>query len=182
MHWVLLLMLLLETIRGINVFFVDFDHTWHRHFPKYKVLNHIRRVSQFHSEGEEGKWSLAEVRYLYRRDRRAVSGSAAEMIQLKIIDTIGKTHDTESIFSWDAFEMCSIDLTNFHNMLTGLSDRYWWRNFGYFNMGAYGKMPFWGITSPKPMTELSNFGSGYSLVFHTNICQNKISLTHLNNF
>ena len=37
---------------------------------------------------------------------------------LKIIDTIGKTHDTESIFSWDAFEMCSIDLTNFYSMLT----------------------------------------------------------------
>ena len=45
-------------------------------------------------------------------------------LALKIIDTIGKTHDTESIFSWDAFEMCSIDLTNFHSMLTGLSDRY----------------------------------------------------------
>ena len=44
-------------------------------------------------------------------------------ITLKIIDTIGKTHDTESIFSRDAFEMCSIDLTNFHSMLTGLSDR-----------------------------------------------------------
>ena len=43
---------------------------------------------------------------------------------LKIIDTIGKTHDTESIFSWDAFKMCSIDLTYFHSMLTGLSDRY----------------------------------------------------------
>ena len=43
---------------------------------------------------------------------------------LKIIDTIWKTHDTESIFSWDAFEMCSIDLANFHSMLTGLSDRY----------------------------------------------------------
>ena len=43
---------------------------------------------------------------------------------LKIIDTIGKTHDKDSIFSWDAFEMWSIDLTNFHSILTGLSDKY----------------------------------------------------------
>ena len=43
---------------------------------------------------------------------------------LKTIDTIVKTHDKESIFSWDAFKMCSIDLTNFHSMLTELSDKY----------------------------------------------------------
>ena len=43
---------------------------------------------------------------------------------LKIINTIVKTHDKESIFSCDAFKMCSIDLTNHHNMLTELSDRY----------------------------------------------------------
>ena len=45
-------------------------------------------------------------------------------LRLKIIDTIVKTHDKDFIFSCDAFEMCSIDLTNFHSMLTGLRDRY----------------------------------------------------------
>ena len=43
---------------------------------------------------------------------------------LKTIDTIVKTHDKKPIFSWDAFRMCSIDPTNSHNMLTGLSDKY----------------------------------------------------------
>ena len=45
-------------------------------------------------------------------------------LRLKIIDTIVKTHDKEPTLSWDAFEMCSINLTNFHSMLTGLSDGY----------------------------------------------------------
>ena len=63
-------------------------------------------------------WSLPNYMYLFGEQYVCVP------VVLKIIDTIGKTHDTEFIFSWDAFEMCSIDLTNFHSMLTGLSDRY----------------------------------------------------------
>ena len=53
---------------------------------------------------------------------------------------------------------------------------------GTLTWAPMGKCRFWGITSPKPMTEMLNFGKGYSLLFHANKYQNKISLTNLNNF
>ena len=103
-----------------------------------------------------------------------------KIVKLKTIDTIVKTHDKDSIFSWNAFEMCSIDPTIFHSMLTGLSDRYWWRNFEYFDMGVYGKLRFFGHNFAKTHDRIVKLWQRLStLVFHTNKFQNKTSLTHL---